>query len=80
MQQIDTIQRVPNLSTIFNSLVQFFVRSRVSTPQPAPFNINIDWSDSDSIPSDCKRDNKPVSGGYNEAFVMQQWASYGPRN
>lgn len=21
-----------------------------------------------------------TAGGYNEAFVMQQWASYGPRN
>lgn len=24
--------------------------------------------------------NRPDSGGYNEAFIMQHWASYGPRH
>ena len=24
--------------------------------------------------------NELTAGGYNEAFVMQQWASYGPRH
>jgi hypothetical protein len=44
--------------------------------QPSPFITNIDWPDSDSEQSYCGRDNQPVSGGYNEAYIVQYWTSY----
>ncbi len=78
MQQVDTIQLVPKVSTIFNRIVHFFGSPRFSTPQPDQVMINIDWPDSDF---DSKQpyygnDNQPVSGGYNEAFIVQYWTSY----
>jgi len=78
MQQADTIQLVPKVSTIFNRVVHFFSSSRFSTPQPDQVLSNIDWPDSDF---DSKQpyygnDNQPVSGGYNEAFIVQYWTSY----
>jgi hypothetical protein len=78
MQQVDTIQLVPKVSTIFNRVVRFFGSSRFSTPQPDQVMTNIDWPDSDF---DSKQpyygnDNQPVSGGYNEAFIVQYWTSY----
>jgi len=78
MQQIDTIQLVPKASAIFHRVVHFFGRSRFSTPQPDQVMTNIDWPDSDSISKQCcgGSDNQPVSGGYNEAFIVQYWTSY----
>jgi hypothetical protein len=76
MQQADTIQPVPKVSTIFNRIVHFFGSSRFSTPQPNHVMINIDWPDSDSKQSYCGSDIQPVSGGYNEAYIVQYWASY----
>ena len=36
-------------------------------------------SETPTVPK--RRDpNELTAGGYNEAFVMQQWASYGPRH
>jgi hypothetical protein len=78
MQQVDTIQLVPKFSTIFDGVVHFFGSSRFSTPQPDQVIGNIGWpdSDSDSKQSYYGSDNQPVSGGYNEAFIVQYWASY----
>ena len=76
MQQVDTIQQVPNFSIIFNKVVRFFSSPRDATTQPAPFTININWHDPDSKQSRYGSDNQHVSGGYNEAFIVQQWASY----
>jgi len=78
MQQVDTIQLVPRVSTIFNRVAHFFASSRISTPQPDQVISNIDWPDSDSNfkQSYCGSDNQPVSGGYNEAFIIQYWTSY----
>ena len=78
MQQVDTIQLAPKVSTIFDRVVDFFSSPRVSTPQPDLVLANIDWPDSDfdSKQSYCKSDNQPVSGGYNEAFIVQYWTSY----
>ncbi len=76
MQQVDTIQLVPKVSAIFNRIVLFFSRSRVSTPQPDQVMTNIEWPDSDSKQSYYESDNEPVSGGYNEAYIVQYWASY----
>ncbi len=44
---------------------------RFSTHQPDQVLTNIDWPD-----SDYGNDNQPASGGYNEAFIVQYWASY----
>jgi hypothetical protein len=80
MQQVDTIQLVPKVSTIFNRVIHFFSSSRLSTPLPDQVQSNIDWPDSGSE-SDSKQayhgsDNQPVSGGYNEAYIVQYWTSY----
>jgi hypothetical protein len=80
MQQVDTIQLVPKVSTIFSRVVHFFSSSRISTPQPDQVVSNIDWPDSDPN-SDPKshyheRNEQPISGGYNEAFIVQYWTSY----
>ena len=78
MPQAHTIQLAPKVPTIFNRIVHFFSRSRVSTPQSYLVISNIDWpdSDSDSKQSYCGSENQHVSGGYNEAFIVQHWASY----
>jgi hypothetical protein len=76
MQQIDTIQLAPKASTIFDRIVHFFVGSRISTPQPDLLTTNVDWPDSDSKESYYGCDNQHVCGGYNEAFIVQHWASY----
>jgi hypothetical protein len=82
MQQVDTNQLIPKASAVFNRMVHFFGSPRISIPQPdhspRPERIlsNIEWPDSESRqPSNdsCKR---PVCGGYNEAFIVQYWASY----
>ena len=78
MQQVDTIQLIPKVSTIFDRVIHFFGSSQFSTPQPDQVISNIDWPDSNCDPkqSYCGSDNQPVSGGYNEAFIVQYWTSY----
>ncbi len=78
MQQADTIQLVPKVSTIFDRVVHFFDKSRFPAPQPEQVKSNIDWpdSDSDSKQPYCGSDNQPISGGYNDAFIVQYWTSY----
>jgi len=78
MQQVDTIQLVPKVSAIFNKVVHFFGSPRFSAPQPDQVLTNIKWPDSgfDSKQSYYGSDNQSVSGGYNEAFIVQYWTSY----
>jgi hypothetical protein len=78
MQQEDTIQPTPKVSTIFNRVIHFFGSSRFSTPQPGQIVANVDWPDSDSDSNQpyYGSDNQHVSGGYNEAFIVQHWTSY----
>jgi len=82
MQQVGTNQLIPKASTVFNRIIHFFGSPRLSIPQPdqspRPDRIlsNIDWPDSDSKQSYCGSDNQPVSGGYNEAYIVQYWTSY----
>jgi len=78
MQQVDIIQPESKASAIFDRVARFFDSSRSSTPQPDLVITNIDWpdSDSDSKQSYCGSENQHVSGGYNEAFIVQHWASY----
>lgn len=78
MQQEDTTLPEWKASTIFNRVIQFFGIARFSTPQPDRLLGNIDWPDSDSDPKQSYFDNykPPISGGYNEAFIVQYWTSY----
>ena len=76
MQQADTIQLVPKVSTIFSKVIHFFDSSRFSTPQSDQVQSNIDWPGSDSEQPYCGRDSQPISGGYNDAFIVQYWTSY----
>ena len=81
MQHADTIFRAAKESGVFDRVIHFFGRSRFSTPRPDQAVSSIDWPDSDSaykkpFPGSFKR---PVSGGYNEAYIVQYWASYNLR-
>jgi hypothetical protein len=80
MQQVDSIQLVPKVATIFNRVVHFFASSRVSTRQSDQVICNIDWPDSDPDFDPRKHyhgpHEQPISGGYNEAFIVQYWTSY----
>jgi hypothetical protein len=78
MQQADTILPVSKASSVFDGVIRLFGRSRISTPQPDEAPSNIDWpdSDSDSIQPYHGSFKQPVSGGYNEAYIVQYWASY----
>lgn len=84
MQQVDTNQLIPKASTVFNRIIHFFGSPRISIPQPdqspRPDRIlsNINWPDSDSESGQPSHDSckRPVCGGYNEAFIVQYWASY----
>ena len=80
MQQVDTIQLGSNVSPFFSRVVHFFEKSRFSTPQPDQDISNIDWPDSDPNsapkPHYQGRNEQPISGGYNEAFIVQYWTSY----
>ena len=64
MQQVDTIQPVTKVATIFYRVVHFFDRPLFSTPPPDQIVTNIDWPDSDldSKQTSCGSDNRPVSG------------------
>ena len=84
MQQVDINQLIPKASTLFNRIIHFFSKPRILIPQhdqfPRPERIlsNIDWPDSDSESEHHSYDscNRPVCGGYNEAFIVQYWTSY----
>lgn len=76
MQQIDTFQALPKVSSFFDRAVRFFGRSRFPAPQSEQIMTDIEWPDSDSEPSCHRSDDQPVSGGYNEAYIVQYWASY----
>jgi len=80
MQQVDTIQLVSKASSVFNRVIRLFGSSRYSAPQPDQILINIDWPDSDpesdSNQPYCGSYEQPISGGYNEAFIVQYWTSY----
>jgi hypothetical protein len=78
MQQVDTNQLIPKASVVFNRIIHFFGSPRISIPQPDRTLSNIDWPDSDSEPGQRSHDSckRPVYGGYNEAIIVQYWASY----
>ena len=76
MQQVDTILPVLKASSVFDGGIRLFGRSRISTPLPDEAPGNIDWPDSDSVQPYHGSFKQPVSGGYNEAYIVQYWASH----
>ena len=78
MQQADTILPLPKVSSVITRIIHFFGCSRFSTPQPDQALSNVDWpdSDTDSIKPCHGSFKQPVSGGYNEAYIVQYWTSY----
>ena len=78
MQQADTILPVSKAPSVFDGVIRLLGRSRISIPQPDQALSNTDWPDSDaeSIQSYHGSFKQPVSGGYNEAFIVQYWTSY----
>jgi hypothetical protein len=83
MQQAETIQLIPKVLIIFNRIIHFFGRPRISNPQPDQVSGNIDWPDSEAESHSRQpyhgNYKQPISDGYNEAFIVQYWASYHPR-
>ena len=80
MQQANTIQVAPKASSVINRVIRLFGKSRYSTPQSDPVLRSIDWPDS-NVEYDSKQPHhgsykQPISGGYNEAYIAQFWASY----
>ena len=84
MQQADTNQLIPKALTVFNRIIHFIGSPRIlvfrqdQSPRADRILGNIDWHDSDSESEQHSHDdcNRPVSGGYNEAFIVQHWSSY----
>ena len=82
MQQVDTNQLIPKASAVFTKIIHFFGRPEISIPRPdqspRPDRIpsNIDWPDSESSQPSNDGCIRPGCGGYNEAFIVQYWASY----
>ena len=78
MQQTDNIVPISKASSVFDRAIHFFGRSRISTPQPDRVLGNIDWHDSNTDSKQPYHGNfiQPVSGGYNEAYIVQHWASF----
>jgi hypothetical protein len=63
--------------TLTQILPPLFRPTRQSTANPAG-----DMPDNEGLIKDHEiaRDDLPCCGGYNEAFVIQYWAGYTPRN
>jgi hypothetical protein len=76
MQQSDSIQILSKGAILFNWVIRFFDSSRSSTSQSDPIKSNIDRAESDPETEQPYRGSQPVSGGYNEAFIVQYWTSY----
>jgi hypothetical protein len=80
MQQANTIQLAPKASSVMNRIIRLFCNSRYSVPQSDQALSSIEWPDS-NLEHDSKQPHhgsykQPISGGYNEAFIVQCWASY----
>ena len=78
MQPVDTNQLISQASTVFNRIILFFGIARFSTPQPDQVLSNIDLHDSDTESRQPYHGSyeRPISGGYIEAYIFQYWTSY----
>jgi len=80
MQQANTIQMALKASSVINRVTRLFGNSRYSIPQSDQALSSIEWPDSnlghDSKQSHYGSYKQPISGGYNEAFIVQYWTSY----
>ena len=79
MQYADNIQSLSKDSTLYNWVIHFFGIARSSSLQTEEIQSNIDWPDSELESEQLCHGIQHVSGGYNEAFVVQYWTSYHPR-
>ncbi len=70
-QQTETSQLIRQISKLVTSVTRFFGASQYSSIQADQNLIDSHLVDFHSRES--------CSGGYNEAFVIQFWASYSPR-
>ncbi len=70
-QQTETSQLIRQISKLVTSVTRFFGASQYSSIQADQNLIDSHLVDFHSRES--------CSGGYNEAFVIQFWASYNPR-
>ncbi len=71
IQQTETSQLIRQISNLVTSVTRYFGASRISS-------IQADRNLIDSLSADF-HSRELCSGGYNEAFVIQCWASYNPR-
>ena len=78
MQQADTLLPSRQAPSVFERVIRFIGRPRVSTCPAEPIADNTDWPDSDFDPGKPANGTveKPVCGGYNEAYIVQYWTSY----
>lgn len=84
MPQVDINHLIPKASSVFNRIIHFIGSPRILVSQQGPSPRtdrilgNIEWHDSDPDSGQNCHDscNRPVCGGYNEAFIVQHWASY----
>lgn len=78
MQPTDTILPISKAPSLLSRVIHFLASTRNSTVATNRIPGNIDWADSDSDPGQLHggRYERPVSGGYNEAYIVQHWTSY----
>lgn len=78
MQQADNILPVTKVSSVISRVIHFFGHSRTSTLHPDQFLNDIDWPDSNADANQSYNSSfkQPISGGYNEAYIVQYWTSY----
>lgn len=81
MKSIDTTLLTRKVSSILDGVAHIFGNSQTSSPKLPPPITPIVWPDSasDTAHHYCCSGPQPASGGYNEAFIMEHWASYNPR-
>lgn len=78
MQQANTVLPISTASSLLRRAIRLVFSSRISTDGSNRVSGSIEWTDSDPgcEPPDCPRHERPISGGYNEAYIVQFWTSY----
>ena len=72
MYQVKPGKILQSISTSIIHVIKFIGTPRFSAEQSKD-NPNL-------ISGTNRRNSDLTAGGYNEAFIIQQWASYGPRH
>lgn len=71
MYQITQAKSLQFIRALVTNLVRFCGRPRFSSLEPEP--------ERDNSSIDKSHEGQAVSGGYNDAFIIQFWTSYNPR-